>query len=66
MITIIEILQSVLNWFRSDTFKTIALLFFVNGFQAIVGYIPSEYMPLINVIGAVVAGYFRVNIKTQL
>ena len=50
---------------RSKTVWTIIVLFLINGVAGIRGYIPSDWLPLIDGVLGLLAIYFRINPQAE-
>lgn len=50
---------------RSRTVWTIVVLFIINGVAGIRGYIPSDWLPLIDGALGLLAVYFRINPQAE-
>ena len=60
-------MQTILHWLESDTIKALALAFVLNGLAAIFPtLLPTSQIHIANEILLAVAGYFRINLKTNL
>lgn len=51
---------------QSRTILTIAVLFAFNGLSGIEGFMSPDTFALGNILLSLVAGYFRVNLKTDI
>ena len=53
-------------YLRSDTVKTVTILFLLNGFQGLFPILPDVVVQIANLVLPLIAGYFRINLKTAL
>lgn len=61
-----KFLEKVFNWLKSDTVKTLFVMFVINGIQGITPFLPTELVGALNIVLPLLATYFRVNVKTQV